>query len=95
MQQSIFVVSLEKLEIIKEIPFDYKEQALLGSLVYLGLSFASLLTSPIITKYGASKVITFALGINSLSCFILIKLNLLLPVHHLIVQESAQNFLNP
>ena len=36
------VIPASLLEIVKEINLDYKEQALLGSLVYLGLSFASL-----------------------------------------------------
>jgi MFS family permease len=64
------VIPASLLEILKEIKLDFKEQALLGSLVYLGLSFASLFVTPIFTKFGASKVISCVLILNSLCCFI-------------------------
>ena len=64
------VIPASLLEIEKEINFDYKEQALLGSLVYLGLSTASLFVSPIISKFGAKDVCAFVLLLNSLCCFI-------------------------
>jgi len=64
------VIPASLLEIEKEINFDYKEQALLGSLVYLGLSTASLFVSPIISKFGAKDVCSFVLLLNSLCCFI-------------------------
>ena len=64
------VIPASLLEIEKEINFDYKEQALLGSLVYLGLSTASLFVSPIISKYGAKDVCSIVLLLNSLCCFI-------------------------
>jgi hypothetical protein len=49
------VIPASLLEILKEIPLDYTEQALLGSLVYLGLSFSSLFVSIIFSKYGPTK----------------------------------------
>ena len=64
------VIPASLLEIVKEIELGYKEQALLGSLVYLGLSFASLFTSPIFSKFGASKVCAYVLIVNSLNCFV-------------------------
>ena len=64
------VIPASLLEIVKEIDLGYKEQALLGSLVYLGLSFASLFTSPIFSKFGASKVCCYVLILNSLNCFL-------------------------
>ena len=64
------VIPASLLEIQKEINFDYTEQALLGSLVYLGLSTASLFVSPIISKYGAKDVCSIVLLLNSLCCFI-------------------------
>ena len=64
------VIPASLLEIEKEIKLDYKEQALLGSLVYLGLSTASLFVSPIISKFGAKDVCSFVLLLNSLCCFI-------------------------
>ena len=63
------VIPASLLEIIKEIPLDYKEQALLGSLVYLGLSTASIFTSLIFSKFSPSKVCAFVLILNSASCF--------------------------
>jgi len=64
------VIPASLLEIIKEIQLDYKEQALLGSLVYLGLSSASIFTSLIFTKFSPSKVCSSVLILNSASCFI-------------------------
>ena len=64
------VIPASLLEIQKEINFDYTEQALLGSLVYLGLSTASIFVSPIISKYGAKDVCSIVLLLNSLCCFI-------------------------
>ena len=48
---------------------DYSEQALIGSLVYLGLSCASLFVSLIFTKFGPSKVCSVILLLNCISCF--------------------------
>ena len=64
------VIPASLLEIIKEIPLDFKEQALIGSLVYLGLSFASLFVTLLFNKFGPAKVNAFMLLINSLCCFI-------------------------
>ena len=63
------VIPASLLEIIKEVELDYKEQALLGSLVYLGLSFASLFVSLIFSKFGPSKVCSVVLLINTCCCF--------------------------
>lgn len=64
------VIPASLIEINKEINLDFKEQALIGSLVYLGLSFASLFVSLIFNKWGPAKVCSFMLILNSLSCFI-------------------------
>ena len=64
------VIPASLLEIIKEITLDYKEQALLGSLVYLGLSTASLFTSLIFSKFSPSKVCAVVLILNCISCFV-------------------------
>ena len=53
----------------QEIKFNYSEQALIGSLVYLGLSFASLFVSMIFSKFGPSKVCSLILLLNCISCF--------------------------
>ena len=64
------VIPASLIEITKEIELDYTEQALLGSLVYLGLSFASIFVSLIFTKYTPNKVCSVVLFLNSISCFI-------------------------
>lgn len=64
------VIPASLLEIIKEIPLTFSEQALIGSLVYLGLSFASLFVSILFNKFGAAKVCGYVLFLNSCSCFL-------------------------
>ena len=64
------VIPASLIEITKEIELDYSEQALLGSLVYLGLSFASIFVSLIFTKYTPNKVCSVVLFLNCISCFI-------------------------
>ena len=64
------VIPASLIEITKEIHLDYSEQALIGSLVYLGLSFASIFVSLIFSKYGPSKVCSLILLLNLISCFI-------------------------
>lgn len=64
------VIPVSLLHILKEIDLNFKEQALLGSLVYLGLSFASLFVSLLFSRFGPAKTCSFAIIINSLSCFI-------------------------
>ena len=64
------VIPASLIEITKEIHLDYSEQALIGSLVYLGLSFASLFVSLIFSKFGPSKVCSIILLLNLISCFI-------------------------
>ena len=64
------VIPASLLEIEKEIHLTYKEQALIGSLVYLGLSFASVFVSLLFNKYGPAKVCSFMLFMNSICCFV-------------------------
>jgi MFS family permease len=64
------VIPASLLEILKEIDLDFKEQALIGALVYIGLSFASLFVAPVFSKFGPSKVMAFVLVLNSICCFI-------------------------
>lgn len=64
------VIPASLLEIVKEIELDFKDQALLGSLVYLGLSFASLFVTLIFNKYGPAKVCSYVLILNTLCCFV-------------------------
>ena len=63
------VIPASLIEITKEIHLDYSEQALIGSLVYLGLSCASIFVSLIFTKFGPSKVCSAILLLNCISCF--------------------------
>lgn len=63
------VIPASLLEISKELNFGYKEQSLLGSLVYLGLCSLSLFASPVISKFGAKLVLSFSCLLNALSCF--------------------------
>ena len=64
------VIPAALIEITKEIHLDYSEQALIGSLVYLGLSFSSIFVSLIFSKWGPSKVCSVILLLNLISCFI-------------------------
>jgi MFS family permease len=64
------VIPASLLQILKEIDLNFKEQALLGSLVYLGLSFASLFVGLIFAKYGPAKTCAYAILVNSFSCFL-------------------------
>ncbi len=63
------VIPASLIEITKEINFDYSEQALIGALVYLGLSFASIFVGMIFSSFGPSKVCSLILLLNCLSCF--------------------------
>ena len=64
------VIPASLLEILKEIPLTFSEQALIGSLVYLGLSFASLFVSILFNRFGAAKVCGYVLILNSFACFL-------------------------
>jgi len=64
------VIPASLIQITKEIQLDYSEQALIGSLVYLGLSFASLFVGLIFARFSPSKVCSIVLLFNCLSCFI-------------------------
>ena len=63
------VIPASLIEITKEINFDYSEQALIGALVYLGLSFASIFVGMIFSRFSPSKVCSLILLLNCLSCF--------------------------
>jgi MFS family permease len=64
------VIPASLLEMTKEIEMDYKEQALIGSLVYLGLSFASLFVTLFFNRFGPAKVMAAVLILNTCCCFI-------------------------
>ena len=64
------VIPASLIEITKEIKLDYSEQALIGSLVYLGLSFASIFVGFIFSKFTPNKVCSVILFLNCISCFI-------------------------
>ena len=64
------VIPASLIEITKEIKLDYSEQALIGSLVYLGLSFSSVFVSLFFSNFSPSKVCSVVLLLNCLSCFI-------------------------
>ena len=64
------VIPASLIQITKEIDLNYSEQALIGSLVYLGLSFASIFVGFIFSKFSPSKVCSVILLLNCISCFI-------------------------
>ena len=64
------VIPASLIQITKEIDLDYSEQALIGSLVYLGLSFASIFVGFIFSKFSPSKLCSVILLLNCISCFI-------------------------
>ena len=64
------VIPASLIQITKEINLVYSEQALIGSLVYLGLSFASIFTGLIFSRFSPSKVCSAILFLNVLSCFV-------------------------
>jgi len=64
------VIPASLIEITKEISLNYSEQALIGSLVYLGLSFSSIFVGLIFTKFSPSKICSFILFLNCISCFV-------------------------
>ena len=64
------VIPASLIEITNEIELDYSEQALIASLLYLGLSFSSVFVGLIFSKFSPSKVCSIVLLFNCLSCFI-------------------------
>ena len=58
------------LQIQEEIPMTFTQKAALGSLVYLGLSFASLIVSFFFQKFSASKCLIVMLSLNSAFCLL-------------------------
>ena len=64
------VIPAALIQITKEINLDYSEQAMIGSLVYLGLSFASVFAGLIFSKYSPKNVCAIILILNCVSCLI-------------------------
>ena len=64
------VIPASLIQITEEIKLDYSEQALIGSLVYLGLSFASIFVGLIFSRFSPSKVCSVILVLNCISCFV-------------------------
>ena len=64
------VIPASLTHITKEIKLDYSEQALIGSLLYLGLSFSSTFVSLFFSKFTPSKVCSIVLLLNSISVYI-------------------------
>ena len=63
------VIPASLIQITKEIKLDFSEQALIGSLVYLGLSFASIIVGFIFSKFTPNRVCSIILLLNCASCF--------------------------
>ena len=57
-------------EIQKTLHLTYKEQAAIGSLVYIGLCISSLSVSIVFQKYSAQKILTLMLLLNCIFCFL-------------------------
>jgi len=64
------VIPASLIQITKEINLDYSEQAMIGSLVYLGLSFASVFAGLIFSKYSPKNVCAAILLLNCISCYV-------------------------
>jgi len=64
------VIPASLIEITNEIDLDYSEQALIASLLYLGLSCSSFFVGFFFSKFSPSKVCSFALFINAISSLI-------------------------
>ena len=64
------VIPASLLHISKELKLDYKEQAMIGSFVYLGLSLASIFVGFVFTRFRPSKVCSVVLMGNCLSCLV-------------------------
>ena len=64
------VIPASLIEITNEIDLDYSEQALIASLLYLGLSCSSFFVGFFFSKFSPSKVCSAALLINAVSCLI-------------------------
>ena len=64
------VIPASLVEITKEINLDYSEQALIASLLYLGLSCSSIFVAFVFSRFSPSKVCSIVLSLNCISCFI-------------------------
>jgi len=64
------VIPASLVEITKEINLDYSEQALIASLLYLGLSCSSVFVGFVFSRFSPSKVCSIVLSLNCISCFI-------------------------
>jgi MFS family permease len=65
------VIPASLIQIEAELKIDYTQQAAMGSLVYLGLSLASVFVSPCFKKYRAKNVVAVSIVINSIFCGLL------------------------
>lgn len=64
------VIPASLMQIQEEIPMSFIQKASLGSLVYLGLSLASLIVSPMFQKHSASKTLIVMLFLNCAFCLL-------------------------
>ena len=58
------------IQIERDLKLGYQEMALMGSIVYFGLSVSSVFVSIIFQKVNASKVLGFNMIANAVACFI-------------------------
>lgn len=64
------VIPASLVQIQNEMDLTFTEKAALGSLVYLGLSAASLIVSPVFQRYSASRTLVFMLCLNCGFCLL-------------------------
>jgi len=65
------IIPCSLLQISEEMDLSFQQQAYLGSLVYVGLSSASLIVSPIYAKYSVKNVISIMILANICFCILL------------------------
>jgi len=58
------------LQIERDLQFGYRQMALLGSLVYFGLSVSSLFVSPIFQKFNANWILAINMMGNGAACYV-------------------------
>lgn len=64
------VIPASLIEIDKEVKLSYQEEAALGSLVYLGLSIASLIVPLVFQHYSAAKTLIVMITVNLGFCLL-------------------------
>ena len=57
-------------ELQKEMPMSYRQQAAIGSLLYIGICSSSLIVSPVFQRFSASRVIKLMMIINCFFCLL-------------------------